>query len=97
MNDVTRILSSIEQDPPHRFSRGGEEVPAAVPVPDVLSVHQAEVRLVDQRRRLQRLPRLFMGQPLSRQLAQLFVDEWEQFGRGFAVTGLGGFEKAGYV
>jgi hypothetical protein len=35
----------------------------------LLDIHQAQVGLVDQRRRLQRLPRFFLGQFRGRELA----------------------------
>ena len=47
------------------------------------SPDQPQVRLVDQGRRLQRLPGLFMGQALGGELAQLVVHQRQQlFGRG---------------
>ena len=42
----------------------------------------AQVGLVDQRRGLERLPRLLPGQPLGGQLAEFLVDQRQQFLRG---------------
>ena len=58
-----------------------EEVPAAVPVGVGLAAHQAQVGLVDQGGRLQRLAGPFVGQLLGRQLAQLLVDQREELFR----------------
>src|SRR5262249_48404129 len=38
----------VDENAAHRFGRGGEEVSAAVPVLDLVHVHQPEVRLMDQ-------------------------------------------------
>ena len=51
----------VDEDAAHGLGGGGEEVAAAVPVPRLLDVHQSQVRLVDQRGRLQRLARLLLG------------------------------------
>ena len=80
--------SPFDQDAAHGLGRGGEEVAAAIPGRWRLSVrHQAQVRLVDQGRGLKRLSRLFLSQPLGRQLAELVVDQRQQLlgGRRVAV------------
>ena len=59
----------VHEDPPHCLRRRREEVPATVPVLDFIDVHQPQIRLMHQRRRLERLPRLLLGQLLGRQLA----------------------------
>src|SRR5262249_55986418 len=53
MNEVTRVLSAIEGGDPHA---------AALPMLGLLHVHQAEVRFMDERRRLERLAGLLLGQ-----------------------------------
>ena len=51
---------------------------AAVPVLGLVRIHQPQIRLVDQGRRLQRLPRLLLGQLRRRQLPQFVVDQRQQ-------------------
>jgi hypothetical protein len=55
----------VDQDAAHGLSRGGEEVPAAVPVLRLVYVHQPQVRLMDQGRGLERLPGLLPRQLLG--------------------------------
>src|SRR5262249_48185683 len=74
----------------HGLGGGGEEVPAAVPVPGLLPARQPQVRLVHQRGRLQGLAGLFVGQFLGRELAQLVVDQRQELLRGRGVALLDG-------
>jgi hypothetical protein len=60
---------ALNQDAAHRFSRGGEEVPPTIPVLRLVHIDEADVGLMDQRRRLQGLTRLLLRQPLGRKLA----------------------------
>ncbi len=62
------VPGRVDQDTAHGLGGGGEEVPAAVPVLGLLLAHQPQVRLMHQRGRLQGLTRLFLCQPLRRQL-----------------------------
>src|SRR5437660_10787593 len=66
----------LHEDAAHGLGRA--EVSPAVPVLGLVHVHQAEVRLVDQRGGLQRLPGLLPRQFRRRQAAQLFVDQRQQ-------------------
>ena len=66
---------ALDEDAPHGLGCGGEEVSAAVSLLDLLRVHEAQVRLVDQGGGLQRLARFLLGQLRRRQLAQLVVDQ----------------------
>src|SRR5262249_24232680 len=70
----------------HGLGGGGEEVAAAIPVLGLLRVHQTQVGLMNQRRRLQRLPGLLLGQPLRRQPAQLVVNQWQELLGGVRVA-----------
>jgi len=56
---------------------------------------QQQVRLVDQRRRLQRLSRLFLGQLLGSQLAQFLVDQGQKLPGGGRVAVFDGGQDAG--
>ena len=53
---------------------------------------QPQVRLVDQGGGLEGVARLLGGQARGGELAQLVVDEREQFGGGLRVAGRGGVE-----
>src|SRR5262249_57433271 len=83
---------TIDEDAAHRLRRGGEEVPRAVPA--LLSTRgrlpapsEPHIRLMNQRRRLERLPRLLLSEFMSRQPAQLVIDQRQELlgGRGVAL------------
>src|SRR5262249_54018514 len=80
----------VDEDAAHGLGRGPEEVAPAV---EVLVADEPQVRLVDQRGRLERLARCLRGHPGGRELAQLVVDEREQLGRGSRVAGGGCVEE----
>ena len=73
----------LHQDAAHGQRGGGEEVAAAVPTRlDADPRHQAQVRLVDQGRGVERLARFLVGQLVGRQPAQLVVNQRQElFGR----------------
>jgi hypothetical protein len=85
----------VNQDAPHGFGSSGEEVTTAVPLLHVLGIHQTDVGFVHQRRGLQRLFRLLVGQLLRRQPAQLFIDERQELRGGVGIALLDGRENAG--
>ena len=58
---------------------------------------EPQVGLVDQGGRLERLPRLLLGQLLGRQLAQLVVDQRQELLGGVRVALLDGGQDAGDV
>ena len=78
---VTAALESVvtagvlDQDSTHGLGRRGEEMATAVPWPIGSLADQPQVRLMHQRRRLQRLPRSLSRQPLRSQPPQLVVDQ----------------------
>ena len=86
----------IDDDPPHGFGRGGEEVAAAVPVlwPPA---DQAEAGLMNQGGGLERLPRLHRPETDGGQLPEFVVDEREQLLRGPGVALVDGRQDAGDV
>ena len=88
---------AVDQDPPHRLGRGGEEVAPAVPACSAARVHQPQVGLVDQGRGLEGLPGLLAGQPLGGQLAQLVVDQRQELLGRLGVALLDRREDAGHV
>jgi hypothetical protein len=68
------VTGSIHQDTTHCLGCGRKEVATALPTL-VFGTHKADIRFMDKSRRLQSLPRLLMGQLLSGQATQLFVDK----------------------
>ena len=87
----------LDEDTPYRLGRCREEMPAPIPPLSLLAIDQAEVGLVDQGGRLERLPRLLPGEPLLGELPELSVDEGEELLRCPGVTLLDGREDAGDV
>ena len=78
----------VHQDPPHRHARDRHEVlpglPRLVPL-----LHQAHVRLVHERRGLQRVIGALAAEETRRQGPQLLVDQREQVGHGLVVAAAG--------
>ena len=81
------VTSGLDENPSHGLRGGGKEMAAAVPMPSLLRIHQPEIHLVNQGRRLERLPGLFLGHFRRRQFAQLVVDQRQEVlsGRGVAL------------
>ncbi len=80
----------VDQHPPHRLGRGGEEVRLAV---EVLVPDQPHISLMNQGGGVEGVPGSLGGHPRGRELPQLVVDEREQVGRRPAVAGRGGFQE----
>ena len=89
------LAGALDEDAAHGLGRGGEEVPPAVPVLGQVAADQPEVGLVDQGGRLERLARVLAPEPRGGELAQLGVDEREEFGGGLAVSGRRCVEQLG--
>lgn len=85
------------ENPPHRFSRCGEEMAPAVPALGLVHINQPNVGFVNQGGSLQRLSRLLLRHPLRRQLAQLIIDQRQQLLGGTRVALFDGREDAGDV
>ena len=68
---------ALDQDLPHRVRRDGAEVRAVLPALRPI-LQQPQIRLVDERRRLQRLPGTLAAQIARRQAPQLLVDDRQQ-------------------
>src|SRR5262249_28096148 len=60
--ETSFVAGAVDDNPAHGFSRGGEEVTAAVPLRDLLDIHEAKIGLVDQGRGLERLARFLLCQ-----------------------------------
>ena len=67
----------VDEDAAHQVGGDGEEVGAALPR-HVLRVHQPEVRLVDERRGLERVTGALAPEVARRLEAQLLVDERDE-------------------
>ena len=87
------LAGVVDEDAADGGGGGAEEVGAVLPG-GLVGAHQADVGLVDQGGGLQRLPRPFLGELLSGQLAQLVVDQWQQLPRGAGVALLEGGQDA---
>ena len=85
----------VHENAAHGLGRCGEEVPAAVPVPGLISAHQPEIGLVDQGGGLERLARLLLRHPLGRQLAQPVIDQRKELLRGVRVAMLDRVKQRG--
>ena len=68
---------ALDQDLPHGMRRDRAEVRAVLPAIRLV-LHQAEVGLVDERRRLQRLARPLAAQVVGREPPQLLIDDRQQ-------------------
>src|SRR5262245_17072030 len=69
---------SLDEDAPHRLGRSSEKMPAAAKALLILSPDKSQIRLMNQGRRLEGLPRLFLSQFGECQLAQLFVNQRQE-------------------
>ncbi len=73
----------LDQNASRGFSRGAEEMTAAIPDLRLIGADQPQVVLMHEDRRLQRLTRLFVGQLRPREFAQFVLDQRRQLlGRG---------------
>jgi hypothetical protein len=73
----------VDQDPPHRFRRSGEEVRPAL---ELLVADQPQIGLMDQGGGVKRVPGPLRGHPRGREFAQLIVDERKELGGRPAVA-----------
>src|SRR5262249_35436204 len=73
---------------------GSEEVPTAVPAGlGATRAGQSHKGLVNERRRLERLARRLLSQPLRRHAAQLVVDQRPEIGRRLGVAFVDGGQQ----
>ncbi len=86
----------LDEDPPHRLRGGGEKEPAILPAAGALA-QEPEIRLVDERRGLERLSGLLPSELQRRQLAQLVVNQRQQLTGCTRITVFNGAQDAGYV
>jgi hypothetical protein len=85
----------VDKNPSHGLGRGGEEMAAALPVL-VAAAHQAEVRLVNERRALQGLSGSLTRQHLGGQESQFLVDYRKQLAR-LRITPFNGVKDLGDI
>src|SRR5262249_2743184 len=85
MLDALIMARPLDEDAAHRERRGREEMAAPIPLLLLPIAGHAQVRLVDERRRLQRLRVLAVAlvrQPRLREPAQFVVDFGQTLARG---------------
>lgn len=68
----------LDKNPSHCLRRRSKEMPATVPVLGLLNIHQPEISLVNQRRRLESMIFPFAGHFRCRQLTQIFIHQRQQ-------------------
>jgi hypothetical protein len=72
------VAGAVKDDPAHGLGRGGKEMPAAVPMLNLACIHQANVRVMDERSGLERLAWFLLSQLSRRQFAQLVVHKRQE-------------------
>src|SRR5262249_10328579 len=80
----------LDADAPERFSRSSKEVAATLPGLRFVFIHEPKVGLVHQSSSIERLARLFTGQPLPGELAQLVINQRQELLGGLGVPLLDG-------
>jgi hypothetical protein len=91
------VAGMIDENSPHGFGRGGEEVSAVLPTPAIGGPDEPQVSLVNQSSCIERVFRRLGRHSGCRKLPQLVVHEWEQVRGGLAVATRGGIEKARHI
>ena len=97
MPTTSRWPRALDQDTPPGLRRSGEAMAPAGPRLVGILPHKPEVRLVDQGRGPGRLAGLLLGHPLGSQLAQLLVDQRQQFLRGVGIALREGIQELGDI
>jgi hypothetical protein len=87
----------LDQDPAHRHGRRGVKMPFAFELLGLLHIHEPDVGLVDQVRRLQCLTGLFLAELLCRQLTQLIVDQRQELSGSRGVAPLDRVQYLGNI
>lgn len=86
----------LDEDAPHRLRSRRKEMAATIPICRPPDIHESQVGLMDERRRLQRLPGFFLSQLLSGQPTKFVIDERQQLVRRLFIALAGGFQKLGH-
>ena len=84
----------FDENPPHRFGGGGEEMPAAVPAAGLFGIDQPEPGFMNQGSGLQCLAGLLLSQFVRRQLPQLLVHQRQELAGGVRVALVDIFQNA---
>ena len=80
------VARPVDEDSPHRFGRGGEEMAATLPSLWRVDVNKPQVCLVYQGRGLERLARRLVCQFLRGQSAQFVVDQRQELFSGLRIA-----------
>ena len=91
------VARLVDQNPPHGLGRRPKEVPSAIPMLDLLSIYQSQIGLVDQRRGLERLARLFVSQFRGGQFTQFFVNQGKEVFGSLGVALFDGRQDEGHI
>ena len=83
----------VNQDAPHRLGRRRKKMPAVVPLRAAVVADQAQIGFVDERRRLQGLAGLLLGQFLRCELPQLLLDQRQELLRRLRFAAADGIQK----
>src|ERR1044071_5959065 len=86
----------LDQNASHRFSCDGEEMRAPFELRTTVLDHP-EPRFMNERRRLESVPSLFLGHFIKRHPSKLVVDQRKQLLRGISFAPLDGFQNSSDV
>src|SRR5262249_31173041 len=87
----------LDEDPPHRLRRGGEEMASTLPTLSNVDVHESHVSLMDERGRLQRLAWTFLRHLRPGEPSKLLVHQREQALGGELISTFGLLEITRYI
>ena len=91
------LASVVDQNAAHGFGRGREEMAAVAPHRRVVLIHQPQISLVHERRRLQRVPGRLASQLVRRLPSQLLVDQRQELLRRLRIAVLDATKDLGNV
>lgn len=95
---LSRAVSRmIEKNATHRARSRREEVPAPLPLPTILRTDETQIRLVDERRRTERVRAPLVPHPVRGEATQFLVDDRKQLAGRSAIAFLDAVEHSRHV
>lgn len=88
------VAGPVNENAPHRFGRGGEEVGAVLEMSLAIRADEPQPGFVNERGGLQSLARGFAGHPVRGQSPQLIINQRQQLLRGLGIALPGGLKNA---
>jgi len=85
---------ALDQDSPHAFGGGGNEVASTLPVLRPIDIDESNISLVYQRGRVERLPGLLIRHPPRRQSTQFVVHQRQKLLGLLRIPGLDALKDA---